>query len=82
MKERAVWTVADAERVIEVLKTEPGFWDAYVEGEVRYKRVEPQIAQWLSTTMRRLYPNTSFDERADLLILFCDHVRKKLGLEL
>ena len=82
MKERAVWTEADVERVIETLKTEPGFWDAYVEGEVRYKKIDPQISQWIRMTMHRLYPNPSFDELTDLLILFRDHTRGQLGLEL
>ena len=82
MKERAVWTEADVERVIETLKTEYGFWDAYVEGEIKYKQIEPEISQWIRMTMRRLYPNPSFDELTDLVILFRDRVREQLGLEL
>jgi hypothetical protein len=82
MNERAVWTEADVERVIETLKTEYGFWDAYVEGEIRYKKIEPEISQWIRLTMRRLYPNPSFDELTDLVILLRDRVRARLRLEL
>ena len=81
MNERAVWTVCDAERFIEALKTEPGFWDAFVEGEAREKRIEPQIAQWISMTMHRYFPGVSYDELTDLLILVRDVARAQLGLE-
>jgi hypothetical protein len=52
MTERAVWTESDVEHLIETLKAEPGFWAAYVEGEVRDKEVQPQIGQWIRMTMR------------------------------
>jgi hypothetical protein len=81
MTERAAWTENDAQHLIEILKAEPGFWDAYVEGEVRHKQVPPQIGQWILMTMRRIHPDVSFDELADLLLLFRNLARKQLSLE-
>jgi hypothetical protein len=81
MTQRAVWAESDAEHLIETLKTEPGFWDAYVEGEVRHKQIEPQISQWIRMTMHRRHPNNSFDELTDLLLLFREIARRQLSLE-
>ena len=80
MTGRAVWTESDAEHLIETLKAETGFWDAYVEGEVRDKEVQPQIGQWISMTMRRLHPDATFDELTALLLLFRKLARKQLSL--
>jgi hypothetical protein len=81
MTGRAVWTESDAQCLIETLKAESDSWDAYVEGEVRYKQIQPQISQWIRVTMHRLYPNASFDELTDLLILFRNLARKQLCLK-
>ncbi|MBR1246291.1 hypothetical protein JQ609_05020 [Bradyrhizobium sp. AUGA SZCCT0169] len=81
MNDRAVWTEKDVERLIDALKTEHGFWDAYVAGEIREKQIQPQVSQWTRMTMHRLFPSASFEELTDLLILFRDLVRTQLGLE-
>ena len=81
MIDRRNWTKSDVDRLVETLKTEPGFWSAYVEGEVQFTRIEPQISQWIGMVMHRLFPTASYDELTDLLLLLRREVRKQLGLE-
>ncbi|WBL80142.1 hypothetical protein I3J27_06860 [Bradyrhizobium xenonodulans] len=78
---KTVWTKDDVDHLVETLKAEPGFWNAYVDGEVQFKRIEPQISQWIGMVMHRLFPAASYDELTDLLLLFRKEVRTQLGLE-
>ncbi|MFK4507127.1 hypothetical protein IQ17_01717 [Bradyrhizobium daqingense] len=78
---KRAWTKNDIDRLVEMLKAEPGFWSAYVDGEVQFKRIEPQISQWIRMVMHRLFPAASYDELTDLLLLLRREVRTQLELE-
>jgi hypothetical protein len=82
MSERKKWTESDAQYLVETLKADrPDLWKIYIQGEIRDKAVHDDAAQWIRMTMHQLYPEPSFDELTDLLILFRHVVRRQLGLE-
>lgn len=78
---RRKWTAEDVEKLVEALKADPVRWDIYVFGETKYKRISHDNSQWIGVTMRRLFPEPTFDEHTDLLVLMRDTVRAELGLK-
>jgi hypothetical protein len=82
MSERKKWTESDAQYLVETLKADrPDLWEIYIQGEIHDKTVHDDSAQWIRMTMRKLFPEPSFDELTDLKFLFRDVVRRQLGLE-
>ncbi len=81
MSERTRWTENDVQYLTKALQSErPDQWEAYLQGEIRDKAIQPDVHQWILMTIHKLYPETPPGELIGLVRLLRDISRRQLGL--